>query len=113
MDISESQSRTSVSQSGFSVTHIQYLRWMEDSVPMITSPVLEIANLVQKVQMASGNKPIVVMCKYVIIIILNTYQVHFAHMHQHECIITIHKLQLVLQDIIKPQYYFGEYIVIW
>ncbi len=38
MDISESQSGMSVSQSGFSVTHIQYLRWMEDSVPMITSP---------------------------------------------------------------------------
>ncbi len=46
MDISESQSRMSV---GFSVT----LRWMEDSVPMITTPVLEIANLVQKVQMGS------------------------------------------------------------
>ncbi len=46
---------------------------------MITSPVLEIANLVQKVQMASGNKPIVVMCKYVIIIILYTCQVHLAH----------------------------------
>ncbi len=65
MDISESQSGMSVAQSGFSVTHIQYLRWMEDSVPMITSHVLEIANLVQKVQMGSGNKPIVVMCKYV------------------------------------------------
>ncbi len=64
MDISESQSRTSVPPSGFSVTHIQYLRWMEDSVPIITSPVLEIA--VQKVQMTSGNKPIVVMCKYVL-----------------------------------------------
>ena len=38
--------------------HIQYLRWMEDSVPMITSPVLEISILVQKVQMGSGNKPI-------------------------------------------------------
>ncbi len=66
MDISEPQSR-SVSQSKFSVTHIQYLKWMEDSVPIITSPVLEIANLVQKVQMGSGNKPIVVMCKYEII----------------------------------------------
>ena len=60
--ISESQSRMSVSQSGFSVAH---MGWMEDSVPIITSPVLEIANLVQKVQMGSGNKPIVVMCKYV------------------------------------------------
>ncbi len=96
--ISESQSRMSVPQTGFSVTHIQYLRWMEDGVPIITSPVLEIANLVQKVQMASGNKPIVVMCKYVIIIILYTCQVHLAHIiYQHECIITIHKPQLVLR----------------
>ena len=65
MDISsESQSRMSVPQNGLSVTHIQYLKWMEDSVPTITSPVLEIANMVQSIQMGSGNKPIVVMCKY-------------------------------------------------
>ncbi len=30
VDISESQSRMSLPQTGFSVTHIQYLRWMED-----------------------------------------------------------------------------------
>ncbi len=48
-------------QNVLSVTHIQYLKWMEDSVPTITSPILEIANLVQSI-LGSGNKPIVVMC---------------------------------------------------
>ncbi len=77
MDISESQSRMSVSQSKFSVTHIQYLKWMEDSVPMITSPVLEIANLVQSIQMGSGNKPIVVMCKYGAIQLVHYYMYNY------------------------------------
>ncbi len=62
--LSESLSRMSVPQNGLSVTHIQYLKWMEDSVPTITSPVLEISNLIQSIQMGSGNRPIVVMCKY-------------------------------------------------
>ena len=62
---SENCSRTSVSQSGFTVTQFQYVEWPEDRVPLVTTPVLEIANLVQKVQMGSGNKAIVVMCKYV------------------------------------------------
>ena len=63
MDICENQSRISVSQTGFTITQIQYLKWPEDSVPQTTAAVLEIANLVQKVQMGSGNKAIVVMCK--------------------------------------------------
>ncbi len=37
---------------------------MEDSVPIITCP--GNSNLFQKVQIGSGNKPIVVMCKYVL-----------------------------------------------
>ena len=63
MDISESQSMESSTSN--TVTQIQYLKWTEDSVPTITSPVLEIANMVQNIQIGSGNKPIVVMCKYV------------------------------------------------
>ena len=50
-------------QTGFTVTQFQYLKWPEDGVPQSTTGVLEVANLVQKVQMGSGNKPIVVMCK--------------------------------------------------
>ena len=63
MEITESQLRMSVSQSGFIVTQFQYLKWPEGGVPQTTTGVLEMANLVQKVQMGSGNKAIVVMCK--------------------------------------------------
>ena len=60
---SENHSRMSVSQSGFTVTQFQYAVWPEDRVPLVTTSLLEIINLVQKVQMGSGNKAIVVMCK--------------------------------------------------
>ncbi len=70
MDIAESQSMAFTSSTGFSVTHIQYLKWTKDSVPTITSPVLEIANMVQNIQIGSGNKPIVVMCKYVKLVLI-------------------------------------------
>ena len=53
----------SVSNSGFTVTQFHYTKWPEDGVPQSTTGVLEVANLVQKVQMSSGNKAIVVMCK--------------------------------------------------
>ena len=66
MEILENNSRISVSQSGFTVTQFQYIKWPEGRVPLVTTPLLEIANLVQKVQMGSGNKAIVVMCKYVL-----------------------------------------------
>ena len=45
------------------VTQIQYTNWPEDGVPQSTTGVLEVANLVQKVQMSTGNKAIMVMCK--------------------------------------------------
>ena len=63
MGIIENQATMSVSQTGFTVTQFQYVRWPEDGVPQSTTGVLEMANLVQKVQMGSGNKAIVVMCK--------------------------------------------------
>ena len=50
-------------QTGFTLSQFQYVKWPEDGVPQTTTGVLEVANLVQKVQMGSGNKPIVVMCK--------------------------------------------------
>ena len=53
----------SVNQGAMTVTQFQYVEWPEDGVPQSTTGVLEVANLVQKVQMSSGNKPIVVMCK--------------------------------------------------
>ena len=63
MDISDSQATMSPGDNGFTVTQFQYVRWPEDGVPQSTTAVLEMANLVQKVQMGSGNKAIVVMCK--------------------------------------------------
>ena len=63
MQVLESQARMSVSQSAVTVTQFHYVKWPEDGVPQSTTGVLEVANLVQKVQMGSGNKPIVVMCK--------------------------------------------------
>ena len=58
-----SSERMSVSQSGFTVTQFQFVQWPEDGVPPVTTSLLEIANFVQRVQMGSGNKAIVVMCK--------------------------------------------------
>jgi len=49
----------------FSVIHVQYLQWSEGGVPNTTATALEISDLVQKIQMSTGNKPVVVMCKYV------------------------------------------------
>ncbi|ORU95031.1 MAG: hypothetical protein A6F71_10310 [Cycloclasticus sp. symbiont of Poecilosclerida sp. M] len=63
MEVTESQSRISLGPASLTVMQFQYLKWPEDGVPQSTTGVLEVANLVQKVQMGSGNKPIVVMCK--------------------------------------------------
>ena len=65
LEISEDQPRMSVMPTGYSVTQFHYLRWPEDSAPNTTSTILEIANLVQKVQMSTGNKAIIIMCKSV------------------------------------------------
>ena len=65
-EITDSQSRMSVLPTGpasVTVTQFQYMKWPEDGVPQSTTGILEVANLVQKVQMGSGNKPIAVMCK--------------------------------------------------
>lgn len=63
LEVVENQARMSLTPIAFSVTQFQYLRWPEDTVPHATSTVLEIANLVQKVQMSTGNKSILVVCK--------------------------------------------------
>ena len=59
----DTHTRTSVVPDTITVTQFQYLSWMEDEIPDNTSSILEIANLIQKVQMGTGNKPIVVVCK--------------------------------------------------
>ena len=63
MDVAEMANESKTNK--FSVIHIQYLQWSEGGVPSTTATVLEIADLVQKIQMSTGNRPMVVMCKYV------------------------------------------------
>ena len=63
MDVAEMANESKTNK--FSVIHIQYLQWSEGGVPSTTATVLEIADLVQKIQMSTGNRPVVVMCKYV------------------------------------------------
>ena len=63
MELTDNCSSNGGKVNGFTVTQFQYLKWPEDGVPQTTTGVLEVANLVQKVQMGSGNKAIVVMCK--------------------------------------------------
>ena len=40
-----------------------YLRWPKHGTPRGTSALLELIQYINKTQMASGNKPITVMCK--------------------------------------------------
>lgn len=47
----------------FIVTHFQYLNWTEEETPKDTASMIELVDKVNKVQMASGNKSITVMCK--------------------------------------------------
>lgn len=63
MKILEGQSKMSITTLSQTVTQFQYLDWAEENVPDNSYVVLEIANLIQKIQMSTGNKPIVVMCK--------------------------------------------------
>jgi len=65
MEINNSKPTVSTNQCTFTVTHFQFVKWPENSVPQSTWEVLQVASLVQKVQISTGNKPIVVMCKYV------------------------------------------------
>ena len=64
MEIAETRMSVSpAGPAGITITQFQYMKWPEDGVPQSTTGILEVANLVQKVQMGSGNKPIAVMCK--------------------------------------------------
>jgi hypothetical protein len=48
----------------FTVTQLHFLVWPEHAPP-ITSSLIELVENVNKVQMGAGNKPMVIMCKYV------------------------------------------------
>ena len=50
-------------KTAFTVTQFQFLVWKEDETPPITAHLIEMVDNVNKVQMGSGNRPMVVMCK--------------------------------------------------
>ena len=51
----------------FTVTQLHFLVWPERETPPITSSLIELVENVNKVQMGAGNKPMIIMCKYVYI----------------------------------------------
>ena len=61
--IKSGSEKASTGNLGLKVFQIQYLKWPEQNVPTVTNSVLEIANLVQKIQISTGNSAITVMCK--------------------------------------------------
>ena len=50
-------------KTAFTVTQFQFLVWPEHETPPITSSLIELVDNVNKVQMGSGNRPMIVMCK--------------------------------------------------
>ena len=50
-------------KTAFIVTQFQFLVWKEDETPPITSHLIDMVDNVNKVQMGSGNRPMIVMCK--------------------------------------------------
>ena len=45
------------------VTQFHYTTWPEHGHPTSTLPIIELMDMLTRVQMKSGNKPITVMCK--------------------------------------------------
>lgn len=54
-------------KTSFTITQIQFTVWPEYGTHPSTSSLVELVNRVNKVQMGTGNRPMIVMCKYVII----------------------------------------------
>ena len=50
-------------KTSFNVTQFQFMEWPEHESPSETPTIIELINSVNKVQMGTGNRPIVVMCK--------------------------------------------------
>ena len=50
-------------KTAFTVTQFQFLVWKENEIPSIASHLIELVDNANKVQMGSGNRPMVVMCK--------------------------------------------------
>ena len=50
-------------KTAFTVTQFEFLVWPDREMPHITSSIIELVDNVNKVQMGSGNRPMIVMCK--------------------------------------------------
>ena len=50
-------------KTSFTVSLFQFKEWPEHKCPQEAAPIIDLINCVIKVQMTTGNKPIVVMCK--------------------------------------------------
>lgn len=50
-------------RTSFTVTQIQFLGWPEHGTPPSSSSLIELVDNVTKIQMATGNRPMIVMCK--------------------------------------------------
>ena len=50
-------------KTSFTVTQFHFMVWPEHETPPITSSLIELVDNVNKVQMGTGNRPIIVMCK--------------------------------------------------
>ena len=50
-------------KTSFVVTQFHFLVWQEHEIPHITASLIELISNVNKVQMRSGNKPMIIMCK--------------------------------------------------
>ena len=50
-------------KTAFTVTQFHFLVWPEHETPPITSSIIELVDNVNRNQMRSGNRPMIVMCK--------------------------------------------------
>ena len=56
-------------ETSFTVTQLHFKVWPEHETPPITSSLIQLVENVNKVQMGAGNKPTIIMCKYVYIFV--------------------------------------------
>ena len=64
-EISEDHLGVEGAKTAFTVTQLHFLQWPEHGTLPVTSSLVELMDNVNRVQMRAGNKPMIVMCKYV------------------------------------------------
>ena len=64
-EVKEETSSSSDDKTSFTVTQFQFRVWSEQEAPPTTSSLIELIDNVNRAQMSSGNRPMIVMCKLV------------------------------------------------